>query len=432
MGVASSRRGRASHTHRWLLLARQGLCGAGTVALLGLVACGGSNNSYTGDAGREAVPDAAVATDADEENEPVDGGDIPDAGGELEEDGGVPVEEEPLFPAHIDCEDAADATTRWCEATCEPYDVDLGFAERVRWYGRAVASPRMSQCVVGGDGLKVGALWRAPWTGRWVVDNFGSEGDVFLRGVVDAACDSENSTCNPPKWRSSVALDLEEGAPLVVESEESFGERGGARVHRVNISQWVAYESGPDCLDGVDNDADGAVDCYDPDCAGSPECTTPLCADEILPSSVPLRVEGELSIEDHPDRHGGCAGMARERVFAWLAPRTGRFVVDMNESKFMGRLSVRRGSCTGPEVGACPIYDPMGSGEDSISTSVEATAGEWIYILVSASSDNHAFGASGELTHYVLEVRDWAPENCDDTIDNDGDGLWVDPECYEE
>src|SRR5690606_7590988 len=116
-----------------------------------------------------------------------------------------------------------------------------------------------------------------PYAGRWVVDNFGAEGG-WLRGVGDARCGVAPLSCTYG-CRTSVPLELEEGMPLVAESEIVIGENGGARIHRVNISPRVPAEVGADCLDAADNDADGAADCADPDCQTAPECSTPLCAD---------------------------------------------------------------------------------------------------------------------------------------------------------
>lgn len=365
--------------------------------------------------------------------EPLDGG--VDAGEPVNQDAGVP-DEEPDAGEHtnvpVDCEAAGASENPWCDEICAPFDIEAGWAERVRWFGRTAWSEAAKMCGNSGMLNKTGLVWRAPFSGRWVLDNFGAEGALF-GAISDARCGGEELNCTGG-WRQSVILDLEAGTPIIAESYHTVGESYGARIHRINISPWTTTESGADCLDGADNDGDGDGDCNDPDCAESAECTTPLCADEILSGAVPLVTEGELNFEDHPNRYRGCVGMARERVFAWQAPSTGRFVADMTGSNFRGRLSVRRGACTGPEIGICPSFGEPSGEKWSVSTAFEVAEGEWVYVMVSATNDSHAFGTRGQDTHYVLELRAWEEETgerCRDRLDNDGDGVFdaSDTEC---
>lgn len=383
---------------------------------------------------------ACAGTVPDEPRDSIDAGDEPldggvDSGEPVNQDAGV-ADEEPDASEHtnvpVDCEASGSSESPWCDEVCAPFDIDAGWAERVRWSGQSVWSPYLTHCGNRGDGLKAGILWRAPWTGEWVIDNFGSEGTLFAP-VVDGRCSGAPLDCNN-QWNKSVVLLLAAGTPIAAESRHLHGENHGARIHRINISPWTATESGADCLDGADNDGDGDADCNDPDCAESAECTTPLCADETLTGAPPLVTEGELNFEDHPNRYGGCVGMARERVFAWQAPSTGRYVADMTGSNFRGRLSVRRGACTGPEIGICPSFGEPSGEKWSVSTAFEASEGEWVYVMVSATNDSHAFGTRGQNTHYVLELREWEEETgerCRDGLDNDGDGVFdaSDAEC---
>lgn len=220
-------------------------------------------------------------------------------------------------------------------------------------------------------------------------------------------------------------MHVEEGEPVYIITDNGSGEDKGPGNVLVNINPLVPHESGSDCLDGADNDGDNVADCDDPDCATAPECTTTLCAHEVLPSEFPLVVEGDLTVEEHLNRFLACAGeKSRERVFAWQSPVTGRVVFNSSHSEFASEMSVRRGSCVGPEAGRCPAFDFYDY--RSVTTPVDVTQGEWLYVMVGAISDNLAFGRDRDRIHYVLEIREWAEESgekCDDGLDNDGNGL---------
>lgn len=216
------------------------------------------------------------------------------------------------------------------------------------------------------------------------------------------------------------------------------GSNVGPRNILLNISPLTEREEGADCLDGADNDGDGLADCDDPDCASAPECTTPLCANETLPSALPVRAEGDLSVECHLNRFTDwCAGRTtRERIFAWQAPSTDRVVFDASDSEFAATLSVREGACVGPEVGNCPAYDFYGPA--MVATAVDVTEGEWYYLMVSAIDDSLAFQRNEDFETrigYVLDIRlaeEESGERCLDGIDNDGNGLADanDPQCW--
>lgn len=332
-----------------------------------------------------------------------------------------------------DCSDESNSESPWCDEVCSRHEVDLGWAERVRWFGGSSFGPSLTQCGNSGEEPSIVVLWRAPFSGPWVIESFGSEGTRFGH-VVDGRCGDEGRKCYA-KASGAEILTLEAGVPIAAESHGRYGDRRGAQIHRINISPWVPNETGGDCLDGADNDGDGQADCHDPDCAASEECTTTRCAHEIIAGTLPVRVEGELDAEHHINRFKGCVAFARERVLAWQAPATGRFVADMGGTNFQGRLSVRRGACIGPEIGHCPAFGEPSGEKWSVSTAFEAAEGEWVYLMVSATSHTLAFGW-GEDTHYVLEIRDWEPETgekCWDEIDNDGDGVMdeSDDECWE-
>lgn len=334
--------------------------------------------------------------------------------------------------AVIDCNDPVFASTPRCQAICLEFHEDIGSPERTH------VRPQRHQLSTFYPACEPywrpgSVLWRAPRDGVWVIDTSGSEAS-YLAAVLNPRCvDGEDFICRNAFLPKVVSLAA--GAPLlvVVDTIYADSQRRGPGNLLFNITPLVAEEEGADCLDGADNDADGLADCKDPTCASAPECTTPLCANETLPSEVPFRVEGELTVSEHMNRFHDCMGHnARERIFAWQAPRTGRVIFDASKSTFGAQMSVHRGGCVGPLAGACAAYDFYD--DKAVATAVDVTAGEWLYVMLGGIADSLAFGVYGEKEHYVLELRDAQPETgdlCHDGLDNDGDGEadWNDSDC---
>lgn len=324
----------------------------------------------------------------------------------------------------------------WCDWICLTAQHDLGHAERLqiradkdrRRYTLQGCDPSAGQSSF---------LWRAPYAGSWVIDTNGSE-NATLSAILDPRCGAKDDIVCTFLGRQQV-VELAAGEPIFVIASNFVGSNEGPHNILLNITPLTAREEGADCLDGADNDADGLADCDDPDCASSPECTTQACANETLPSELPVRAEGDLSVECHLNRFTSwCAGAkTRERIFAWQAPLTGRVVFDASDSEFKATLSVREGACVGPEIGSCPYYDSYGPA--MVATGVDVTAGEWYYVMVSAVDDNQAFQRNPELETrigYVLDIRlaeEESGERCWDGLDNDGNGLADanDPQCWD-
>lgn len=278
--------------------------------------------------------------------------------------------------------------------------------------------------------------WRAPSSGEWVIDSHGAEG-AQLEGIVDGSCPDGAGVCTSlgERVEASWVVTLRKGQPIIIVAAFNFGsESKGGGVYQINISKREVVEEGAACLDWADNDGNGLVDCEDPNCASSVECTTIACADEILPSTVPLRITGELTLENHVNRYRDCFGASsRERVFAWQAPESKRYLFSGRGSHFYETVYVRRGGCVGPIASICALNDPYASGWPRV-VGVDAVAGEWLYIVIDANWDNHTFGRYGDSTTYVLWISESVPEigpACSDGDDNDGNGLIdeFDPSC---
>lgn len=323
-----------------------------------------------------------------------------------------------------------------CEI-CFDYDIDVGSAEKAR------ARPQRRRGVQAAPHCEPHTrpgtvLWRAPHDGTWLVDVYGSEASL-LRGWFDPTCEaSQDFDCQPPSW-TPYRLELTAGTFVIiaVDADDTGGQNRGPGNLLVNIVPLVAEEAGQDCLDSSDNDLDGLADCDDPTCAASAECTTTLCANESLPSALPIKVEGEMTVEDHVNRFQICGrSKTRQRVFAWQAPVSARVVVDANRSEFAAQMSLRRGTCFAHDEGGCASADFYDAGK-YVAMGIDVTAGEWIYIILGGIADSLAFGADGSNEHYVLQIRTADIEDgekCMDGIDNDGNGAadYSDPNCADE
>ncbi len=171
-----------------------------------------------------------------------------------------------------DCADPDCAMDPACLSTCP--DQDLG-----RRVGARVASGTTSgagnhfvpSCVSGSTASDLSFAWRAPSTGTWVFDTFGSTYDTVLYvktsctgGELPGACDDDTSR----GLQSQVTVSLRGGTRVVV-VVDGWASSSGPYV--LNIHRQLGTEAGH-CANGVDDDGDGLIDCADPDCTGDPAC----------------------------------------------------------------------------------------------------------------------------------------------------------------
>lgn len=334
-------------------------------------------------------------------------------------------------PEGLDCDVDQWQASPWCSDICLPYEEDLGWVEHVDARGLPVN--------ISGPGCDPFLtyrrfLWRAPYSGSWVFDTRGSEG--WILSTMGATCEDPDFRCDAGSPR--VVRDMEAGEALIIRAGNP-NPFGGHYAHPatklLNISPLMEREEGAACRDLSDNDADNLQDCWDDDCKNTPACAPEQCAAEVLPSTLPVTSEGELTPEDIAV-YGGCGGR-RGRVFAWRSPITGRVVATSRGTRFLQTLSVRRGSCTGPQIGHCPYNDSSAwsTGRTEVATSFDVVQGEWIAASINGSPhDRQPFGPYNDRFHYVITLRLSEPETgerCHDDYDNDGNGLVdeSDPGC---
>jgi uncharacterized protein YkwD len=166
----------------------------------------------------------------------------------------------------------------------------------------------------------------------------------------------------------------------------------------------------------------GCVEAPDP-AAHCPGREPVECASD-LGGHVPLRIEG--STVGRADGFGasrcGVGGGAaiEDAAFRWVAPRSARYRFSTEGSSINTILSVRRGSCGGPEI-AC--NDDAREGVTHSAITLDLSECTMVTIVVDGA-DVDAVGS------YVLSITS-AEANCSDGRDDEGDGLTDcdDPDC---
>jgi len=299
--------------------------------------------------------------------------------------------------------------------------------------------------------------WRAPSTGRWLIDSNGSSYDAVLY-ALSGGCNGPEVACNDDTFglQSQLQIDLVAGQVIVI-VVDGFASSTGDYVLNINRDMQTTTERGL-CADGADNDNDGRVDCADPDCTSDPACQVilneigqcldfvdndrdgsvdcddsdcasdmaclvdPTCPDGNLGSVVGPGVIADSTAGQGNDFAPVCipdGNFAPDLAYAWRAPQAGSWVFDTIGSNYDTALSVLRGSCDGDAL-ACD--DDSGGGLSSLVT-VTLRAGESVVIVVDGWRSSSGF--------FVLNIQRVVTSEfglCTDFIDNDNDGA---PDCFD-
>ncbi|MCA9488628.1 MAG: hypothetical protein KC621_01855, partial [Myxococcales bacterium] len=158
-------------------------------------------------------------------------------------------------------------------------------------------------------------------------------------------------------------------------------------------------------------------------------CSTPppaACEVTDTASVFPLDVRGSTAGASDQFGASGCGGRgsggtgAPDIAFRFTAPEAGRYEVTTVGSSFDTLLSIRS-DCGGEEL-AC--NDDIGRGMPQSSLEIRLEACQTVLIVV----DGYGAMDSGDVVVNVVTHE----SACDDTLDNDGDGLadCDDPDCF--
>jgi large repetitive protein len=204
----------------------------------------------------------------------------------------------------------------------------------------------------------------------------------------------------------------------------------------------------PECGDGIDNDGDGDIDFpADVSCA-SASSTSESCAGELDPIEALVAPTTFSTLVGATDEHDpSCGGNGGpDRMFTLTIPQLESLVIDTNGSSFDTVLSLLDSTCQEPSL-ACD--DDGGEGTRSLISRTNVAAGQYV-VAVDAFSNFTTVGAfqvnirgtisAGESCESALAQsgalicapttackgpvgsRTCAPAECNDGIDNNGDG----------
>ncbi|NOY89976.1 MAG: hypothetical protein GXP55_02115 [Deltaproteobacteria bacterium] len=171
-----------------------------------------------------------------------------------------------------DCADSDCAGAMSCAGrTCPNADLRSRLGD-VLATGSTRGAPNDYRGGCGDNGPERTFRWRAPRSGRYVFDTSGSRFDTVL--YLMAGCGGRPfaaGACNDDALTSQARLTWElRGGQTVIVVVDGFGGDQGDFV--LSIRPAPTSEVGPQCFNGIDDDADGLIDCEDPDCAGNPGC----------------------------------------------------------------------------------------------------------------------------------------------------------------
>jgi len=295
------------------------------------------------------------------------------------------------FDGAIDCADADCAAFPACATPSG--DECLGAAaigEGSFPFDTTAATISVPDASCGEDAPDVWFQYTAGCTGLATVEStsFTVDDDTVIEvlaacGGAILACD-DDGVANPPLL-STVTFPVVAGTSYLVRIS---GWDGAIGTGTFGIA--CAPTASEDCLDGVDNDLDGFVDCADHECACTGACPAPLTGDECCNALVATTGANAfstvgLSTSGDPLTPAQCPGTvfgssANDVWFSWTAPLSGTAVWDTCQAGgFDTDVTIYEGAdCLTKVQIACNGDDPaapLGCQAFSSGGSFAATAG---------------------------------------------------------
>ena len=266
---------------------------------------------------------------------------------------------------------------------------------------------------------------RAIREGEWDLDM------TILEGVLvedEVLCDPRSCVGN--SWN-----------PPLTPTEEVTFEADAGKLYFIVVDGWEGAR-GPydlalvcntndeetDCDDTIDNDEDGDIDCADADCAIAPNCVEPGycgvadiadCPTQTI-SSANSAAGSTSTIVDWCDE-GFDLWTGPEVVFEFTTPVTQEITVSIDELTADLDLTVLLGDTFGAPEEVCNpqfcVDENWGPNAEPEEITFEAFDGTTYFFAVD--------GWDGAVSDFELTVtctQDVAETECDDGLDNDGDG----------
>ena len=243
---------------------------------------------------------------------------------------------------------------------------------------------------------------------------------------------SDDDGCTTPNFSSTVSVTVTAGNTYLIQVGGWNGATG-------NSDLSISVGGGPapieDCANGVDDDADGLVDCDDPDCGADPACpggggpTNDGCGNALAVGEGTFAFDNTGAVLDGPT---DCdTNMDTDVWFAYTPSASGTATIETCGSA--GTLDdtvlivYDGGTC--PPSPACLASDDDGCTTPNFNSTVAVpvTAGNTYLIQVGGWN-----GATGNSDLSISLGGGPAPtEDCTNGVDDDGDGLadCADPDC---
>jgi len=235
----------------------------------------------------------------------------------------------------------------------------LGANVPVAIYDTTFGKPDLFLPSCGANGPESSYLFVAPTSGQYTISTEASSFDPVVT-VYDATCGGAIVACNDDAagLESSVTVNLTSGQAIVIQ------------------------------VDGAGPGEYGLI----------VNATNSVCDPTILDSVTPITTSGSTSGVSNLNQSCGGDG-APEAIYLFEAPTSDTYVFDTFGSEFDTILSVRDGSCNGPEL-ACNDDASFG-GTSQVSASL--TAGQTIVVTVD--------GWGGSFGNYILNINNFVA-NC--------------------
>ena len=244
--------------------------------------------------------------------------------------------------------------------------------------------------------------------------------DLFILAQDGSGCDPQN--CLTQGYAYAISeMKKGDGFYIVVDN------RADTSAEYV-ITMECAADAESACGDGLDNDADGQLDCEDSDCASSPECAASMCTAALElecgeSDSASTYASGSSNMLD---TYEGCSNPfsypGSEYIYAFTPQVSTGVTLSLSDESASTDVMVLSAAC---ESSACVSF---GYDEGAF----QAEAGVPYFIVVDGFS-----GASGSFTLSLecdTTAEPSAPEICSGGEDEDGDGDvdCLDSDCLEE